>query len=292
MPLISDTLKPEFEIGDIFEHRLKTAHYSLFAYSAVDCFSFALLENETNRFAGFRHYDFSHSKSINETLNLLGKIIADEPLLKSTDYKRSILAVESRKNMIIPQSHFDIKHIQNYFALTFELQGNEDLFHEELHYTDAVNLYCMDSSLTYFIRHNFPNTVVRHYITAWLNSLLLKYKLRKETFMCVNILNKTINICVINNGKLIFYNTFQYFQEDDIMYYIMNVIEQLKLDTYSTKVEVSQGSNKQVDIRNMLNKYLRDIKFTDRTANHLFSYHFNSVPDHYFPVIFDLDLCV
>ncbi|MBL0054044.1 MAG: DUF3822 family protein [Bacteroidetes bacterium] len=292
MPLISEKLKPEFEIGDVLDNKIQASNYSLFFYIAQDSFCFAMLENESNRFVGFKYYDLSFAKSLNETLSFVTKIIGEEKYLKDKSYKQVVLAAESRKNLFIPQAFFDEQNAQSYFDLNFDRMGHEDLFFEKIKYADFVNLYSVDSALSYFIKNNFPTAHVCHYISGWLTSLLLKYKDRPDNYMFVNILNKTVNVCVIQNGKMIFYNTFQYFNEDDIMYFMMNVIEQLKLDTYTLKTELSQHGLKQLDMRNILSKYLRDIKFVDRTSNHIFSFHFNSVPAHYFPVIFDLSLCV
>ena len=76
-----------------------------------------------------------------------------------------------------------------------------------------------------------------------------------------------------------------------MIYYVLNVFEQLKLAPDTTEL-VLQGQFRQTDpIYQTFKKYIRKISFAHPNAMFSHSYTFNQLPDHYFTTLLDLYKC-
>ncbi|MBK8847919.1 MAG: DUF3822 family protein [Bacteroidetes bacterium] len=293
MSLISEKLKADYSVGNSFVvGDLQPFRYKLFVTVGQDSFSFALLDHDHNQFCCMKYYDLTFSKSMNEAVNMLNKIIYEEPLLGYQHYKKAVISLESRKNALIPNDFYDSKNLKQYFTLQHDLEGYENLLCDKLKFVEAQNAYAIDSTLLYLLQNNFAQHSQVHHTTALLNSQLLRFKNREENFLLLYILNRTFCVTIMHEGRLLFFNSFAYFNQDDILYHTMNVCEQLHLDLSDLKTEIAYQHPQLSPFHNVLSQYLRDVKLADRTPNHRFAIAFEDIPGYCFPVIFDLDLCV
>jgi hypothetical protein len=81
----------------------------------------------------------------------------------------------------------------------------------------------------------------------------------KEPVCYVHVLEQQLDIIVIANKKLLFYNSFNFNTKEDFIYYVLFVIEQLKLDVETIKLKLFGNIEEDDQLFNVCFKYVRNV---------------------------------
>src|SRR5690606_19117788 len=100
--------------------------------------------------------------------------------------------------------------------------------------------------------------------------LLMIEKNAAELKMYVHVDYKNFEIIVIENGKLLLYNTFEFNTKEDFIYYILFTAEQLKINPETLHLIFIGNINKEDAFYNMAYKYIRHIDFGNFVENYTY----------------------
>jgi len=96
---------------------------------------------------------------------------------------------------------------------------------------------------------------------------------------------------VAAKGRLYLYNTFQYQNETDLLYFILYIYKQLNLNTRKNILLISGEQSDNMKYYNTLKKYVKSIKYLD-PLNFTFSGILEKLARHKFLNLFNLVSCV
>jgi hypothetical protein len=86
-------------------------------------------------------------------------------------------------------------------------------------------------------------------------------------------------------------NQYNYSGDNDVIYYVLYVYNQLKLSPDTTEL-VFHGRFRQADpLYQTFKKYIRKTAFAHPTSLFSYSYTFSQLPEHYFTTLLDLYKC-
>jgi hypothetical protein len=71
----------------------------------------------------------------------------------------------------------------------------------------------------------------------------------------------TLDIVIIKNSNLQFFNIFEYKTKEDFMYYVLFTLEQLELSTEETLVSILGDIEEDSDLYRLIYTYIRNIDF-------------------------------
>lgn len=112
------------------------------------------------------------------------------------------------------------------------------------------------------------------------------------SFVSVQIFYETIEVCVQQKGKLTLLNTFNYSKQEDFLYFVLSVFDQLKLDPLETDLYLSGTLLKKGEEHQSLKQYIKNIHWDKKPEAYFYSYTFNAQEDHYNVSLFNQHLCV
>jgi hypothetical protein len=98
-----------------------------------------------------------------------------------------------------------------------------------------------------------------------------------------------IDIIVTENKKLILLNTFTWQTNEDILYYVMFVSEQLELNPEKFPMIVSGDIDDSSSIYQLLYRYVRNVTFPDKHLT--LEMLDDDFPFHHFALLYNLALC-
>ena len=101
-----------------------------------------------------------------------------------------------------------------------------------------------------------------------------------------------IEIIVIENGNLIFQNSFKVFNSTDILYFTLFCLDQLNIDPNKNEVFVFGEVEKGDENYSLLYDYIRNIKFGEISSSLNFNKELNKVSNHKYFTLFSQLLCV
>ena len=82
-----------------------------------------------------------------------------------------------------------------------------------------------------------------------------------EDEMYINVEPFHFEMIVLKKGRFHLYNTFEYFTKEDFIYFVLFVVEQLKLNPETLTVNLTGHIVKDDDLYQLLYTYIRHVEF-------------------------------
>ncbi len=154
---------------------------------------------------------------------------------------------------LVPKSLFDVNEMANYLKFNTKILANDHIAYDEVENHDMITVYVPFANVNNYIYELFGEFTYKHSSTVMVESLLTGQSIPKEPTCYVHITDRQMEITVISKRKLLLYNSFNFVSKEDFIYYLLFTLEQLKLDTETTKLKLF-GNIKEGD-------YIYDICF-------------------------------
>ena len=198
-----------------------------------------------------------------------GFISNNEELIFSEKYETfdSInLAYVNNLNTFVPKSLFDINNMETYLKFNTKVLKNDSFCYDEITNFDIINVY-VANNIDSKIEQNIEITNKSHFATTLVTKLLEQNKNIATLQFFVHFMNDNFQIIIIENSKLIFYNSFNFTTEIDVLYYILFVAEQHQLnpeDFSLVLLGIIKEESKEYEI---IYKYIRNVSFYPEKFN-------------------------
>jgi hypothetical protein len=221
---------------------------------------------------------------------VLKSALETEPLLTSR-FRSYRIAVLTHKHTLIPDALFDPKSLYDYFDWVTELDEKEILFYDTVKNLEANNIYSIHKKLFKKLNDIFPNPEIFDVSSVLLHNLLRENKGTREKKMFAYKENNFLQLFFIENGKLIFSNSFSIDTEEDFVYYILAVCEQLHINTGSLQLVLLGDIEKGNSFYELLTNYLENISFADFPKGIYLPKELQQINAQRFHHLFALALC-
>ena len=201
------------------------------------------------------------------------------------------LGYYTAKFTLVPASLFNSAAVDNYAAFQFELAEDEVLRHDELTTHGIVILYAVPKSIIQVAADHFGKNALHHAAYYTISHFLDAYKNKPGEHIHAQLWRQHVEVIVIKNGRLLACNAFNYQTDEDVLYYILNVYEQLELNPESVPLKLAGELLKGTGKWQLLEKYIRFVEVEKRPAGQ-YSHEFKTVPEHKYNRIFQAAQCV
>ena len=264
----------------------KTNTYHLSILLKPSGISYSIIDSVRRKCVAVKNSNFEGLTGSDDYLNHTREFIEKETFL-SKPYKSTDFVFSSRKSTIIPAELFDKKLLKQYFTFTHQLDEFEEIHFNRLNKVDAVNVFSIPSDLTTLMVNHFPELRFYHQASTFIDNTLLK---SETTGYILGIMayKSYFDIAVCNNGKLFLYNNFDFQNENDFVYHISNVYQQLRISDLKTNIFLSGDIDKDSPKYKLLTKYMRNVWFAKIPENTSIKYLFKEVPEHYLSNLINL----
>lgn len=244
------------------------------------CYSF--LNTENLEFIFFKSIS---SPDISELVNY----ISCEDKLK-LNYSSCSVSYKNFPSTLIPNKLFNSDKKNKY--IDFVLEGVENVKIDILHQSDSSLVYSINDNLVNSIHQILPNIKEKNSTNIAICQILKQYShLKKKTsYLFINTNN--IEIIVVENGKLIFQNSFKVSNGTDILYFTLFCFNQLNIDPNKNELFLFGEVEKGDENYSLLYNYIRNIKFGEVSSSLSFAEELNKVSTHKYFTLFSQLLCV
>lgn len=266
-------------------------NYKLSIQLYLDGFSFCIFNESQQKFLSIESHTLQNVKNIDEFCNLLENFVINHPWL-SLKFKSVCILFESEKSTLIPMPLYDDKERDNYIKLNFTLSVDQEIKTDKLVNVDAFKLYPIPAKLVGLLNKLFPGYQLFSHASVLIESLLIINKNLPAYKKCyVNARNSYLDIIITEGRKLLYYNAFNYKTKEDFIYYLIFVLDQLKLNPEEIELILSGFIDKNSKLFELVYKYMRNIEFLQSPNTFNYSYIFNDIPSHHFSNLFNFYLC-
>ncbi len=170
---------------------------------------------------------------------------------------------------LVPKSLFNADHLREYLKFNTKVLATDVLSYDEVEHHDLVNVYVPYMNINNYIYELYGAFTYMHNATVLLQSLMNKEGQDQETVCYVHVTKKQLDITVLNQRKLLLYNSFVYETKEDFVYYLLFVLEQLDLDTKSTYVKLFGAIDEDDALFQLCYRYIQHISIFEPSTSQL-----------------------
>lgn len=268
-------------------------HYSLnLLVSSVD-FSFSITDTRGNVCLFLEKISFTTIYRSKDLISILNSVFDDHHFLRAGFWKNINCIIKNNSFSLIPNSLFD----KNMLGFYLEMNSNYNPEKEEIGYfthttIKAVNVFSIERELSQWFESCYPTKPINflHQTSPFIEGALRSQSDAnlKLTVLCDH---NSLDILLIENGLINYCNVFKYKSTEDLLYYIMFVMKELKLNPDTLPVSL-YGEIDQTSIHfAKLHKYIRFLRFGAKPESLKFGYVFDELYDHQYFDLFNMTLC-
>lgn len=226
----------------------------------LDGHSFLIREQFSKKHVFHLQESFSQTLTPSQLLEKLKNTLSTK-CPQNVDYSKVRVAVVNPLSTLVPLPLFDEEAVKGYLNLNTQLLENDYVTYDVLQNHDLVNVYVPFVNLNNFLFDQFGAFEYYHYSTVLIEQLFVKAANKKEPQWFVHVQEKSVEIIVIQNKKLLFYNTFDYQTPEDFLYYVLLVAEQCKLNPDSDKIQLIGNIDSNDPLYQITYQYVRNVEF-------------------------------
>ena len=169
----------------------------------------------------------------------LTEFLSDEKI-SPDDFDEFSLSYFSPKATLVPNAIFSAVKPEQYLKLAFgDSMDPHDIDYNRISEIALVNIFQLPLWLKSFFVIRYPRMVIQHELTHTLRGIFsasaFKLKLNLQLF------HNNITISVSKENALLFCNTFDFENEDDILYHLTLIIDKLHLSETKGECQLSDA---------------------------------------------------
>jgi hypothetical protein len=193
----------------------------------------------------------------------------EELELYGLDYNNTHIVFESPEYCIVPEALFSAEKAETIIALQHEFPKFSAVLTNRIQQRDWVNVFAIPQLFVSTVKVIFPQADVCHYAEFMLQAFAIINQKQHDT-LYVNIHPTYMDVVHFNGQELSFSNTFKTEADTDIIYFILSVAEQQKINGDKLKLVLTGDVNANGALLSLLKKYVPEVSLYKRDSE--FSY--------------------
>jgi hypothetical protein len=228
---------------------------------SLDGFSFCICNSINKELQHFTAYTFESSIATPELL--LSKIeeLFNQNSILNQEFENITIIHQNNLSTLVPSTLFKEEELKLYLDYNIKTLSNDFIAFDNLSQLEIKNVYIPYININNFFFQKFGEFEYKHHSTVLIDKLILHAKNNIEKQFFVNVTASNFDIVVIENSKLLFYNSFSFNTKEDFIYYILFTAEQLKLNPEDFLLSFIGDIEKDSEIYQITYQYVRNVSF-------------------------------
>jgi hypothetical protein len=266
-----------------------TSSYYLSIQAHLNGLSFCILDPVTNKYIVFEHKEFEkpdhHQAQLEEFLFIHDYF--------KHQYKKTQFLYHTSCYTLIPSPLYSESKASDIMKFNgCPIPDKSRLISNRINMCDSVNTFAIPDFLYHTLKNQFPDIRFFHQCTPIIESALIRKKNNAEHQFMVYIQNGRFDIIATEKHNLMLCNTFTFNNENDLIYMILFVFEQLALPAANTYVEIGGSISADDNNISIIKKYLKNAVLSTLPPHFSYSDEIKNIEGHRFSNLFNLTLCV
>jgi hypothetical protein len=238
--------------------------------------------------------------ALNNILNNDGKNLKDFFLeqwnsnrLINNDYASYKIIYPYRRLTIVPEALFSENDLDSIFRYNFSETENELIKYAKMPRSEAVAVFGIPEDVYNFVNSQVQCNWVPH-VLPFVEANIKDYRLGDDLQtpkLFINCNYDFIDIIVIDESGIKLYNNFNVKSANDIVYYILNIYDKLKLNPEKVHSVFIGDINPESHGIITLQKFVRNVYFAARRQDLKYSYRMQEIAPHLFANLINLAVC-
>jgi hypothetical protein len=221
--------------------------------------------------------------------NFLENISASSKILRNHEFRQVFAGLISTEYTLIPEALYRKDDEIVYFKKNFTESFRYNIHCQKNQQNHLYIAYGTEPELEAELSHLFQDPQIWHHSQALLAGFTGQSSTDKDVWLQVH--RETMDIIVSENRKLLLMNSFQWQTNEDVLYYILFVCEQVGVNTEKCTLtitgEIIEGSALYI----LLYNHFQNVKLPVRPSGVPVSFAKNELPFHEYALMYNFSLC-
>ncbi len=269
------------------------SQYSLYFLLGKQHFKFCVVDSKSSDCLLLEDYLIGTNDQPDETVDTLKVIFETHHLLNAGFWNSVKLAFLSPKSVLVPSAMFDKDSLPEYLKMNCETSEDDGFYYFKHNTGKMVNVFAANKKVVGWFKEQYPNLNLHllHYSSALIEGVPRQNDASRQKSMSLFVNIDSAEILVHHNEKLLYCNQFSYQTPDELLNYVLVVMDQLDLDPNVSKVQLWGNISNQSDYFKTLYKYVRNLSFGKRPSVIKFSFEFDEIDEHQYFDLYGLYYC-
>ncbi len=224
-------------------------------------FSFCIYSPENNLIRAFRYYKFTNTLLQEDFLNSVDDILHKDDLLRLPQ-KKARVVITGRKSTMIPHEFFHVEQLKQMLEFNHPIEDLEEIHYNNINFCDSYLTFAVPSYLAGMVAEKFKHIEFYNQASPLLFYAHQLIKEGKGDGVLVNLNKEFFDIIVIQNNSLKLINTFLYVNSTDLLYFILYVCKQLKIDPNAISFYLTGEESNNRSLISDLSEYISRLEKT------------------------------
>lgn len=229
---------------------------------ALNGLSFCCFDTLNNTITSFNEVHFDTFHKATKTEDLFADAFSDYPELKES-YDEILIIHNNNLSTFVPEPLFDENFLGSYLQYNTKVFETDFFAFDEIANCQMNTVYIPYVNINNFFIDQFGTFEYKHANTILVSKLLIASKNNPEKKMVVHINSGHFEIMVVQNQKLLLFNSFDYTTPEDFLYYILFTAEQLGLNPEEFPLELVGKIDTESEYYQLAYKYIRNVSLLD-----------------------------
>jgi len=231
-------------------------------------FSFCIFDHQQKKHVVFRKYFLQTQRLMDNFVRQLEDLLKTDDLLM-LPYSSSVFLFLSQKSTLIPDNYFDQHMLKSYLEFNHELDVLDEIHYNYLPSVDAYNVFALHTYIASAIGHHFKGVRFFHQAMPFIEKVSDYSDNRQKQIMAVNINHHFFDVAVCSSGRLKLYNTFQYKEPTDLVYFILYICNEFEMDPLTMELILSGELSDMMSYRDAIREYIPGLQTLKTADNNL-----------------------
>lgn len=243
------------------------------------------------KFLAFKNIVFDYTLKEDELFHKLNVLFSTEGYLKR-NYKHFSLYYTCPNASIIPAPIYDKTEKALFDEFLGQSVNGQIHLEKYIQKIDAYLIFTIPEAIYNLALNQLDSPVFFHQAIPMIENAMVAAKGKAgNNRVFAQVHSDFADIIVIQDGKLLLYNSFSYKTDKDLVFYILYLFDLFQLPTQHTTLELSGFIDERAEFFILLKTYIRDITFQEFNRSFSYSYKFNELPQHHFSNLINLFRC-
>ncbi len=280
-----DKSKNDRFAGDKFSLKDKNLHLSV-EVREINLFA-AILDKDTNQYLAWTSYNRRDEK---DTKRLIEHILKEEIL--NHPFSSSSVVFTHNSAMLIPSAFFSQDSVRDYLKQQNLIKPGETPCSDFIKNNDCYSVYAVDSNDYTLLKEKYPQAVLRHHSSVFVEYLLALHKGNTGNQVHVFVFPGYMDIVALQAGKLVLYNRYNFHTANDFTYFLLWVYEELKLKPEDCPCFFYGEIQEKTEMFDLAWRYLKNVRIADKISRFTFSSMLESIAQQRYYSLFMQYLCI
>lgn len=209
--------------------------------------------------------------------------------LPQKKFEKVIISILSKDFTLVPEAYSNSGDLKEFLSFS---SGLAEVKNSQVHTIKNVKFcYAFDPDLIQYLEKTFTQAIIKHAGAINTDLFFSNHSLINcNLFLVIN--DGLLEIAAKEKNDLLFYNVFSYENNEDVLYYLLFMMEQFNLNPLQIKLMISGQVQTNDALLLSIKKYIKQVSFVVHASDLKLEGELAKLPQHHYFTLLNQHLCV